>query len=282
VFEKDGRQQRISGVTMTHEDVALAKEQYLWRARLAQETNRYEDMAQYMKLTVETGAPMTRDDDNMLAVAYKRMLDAKRLARRTLTAVEHKDDLTSWEALAASDYRVRVDGEQLALCNEMLSVVATWFSSGRAERDDQATSIFYWKLMADYKRYTAEAITDPDQRDSVVAESRAAYEQAFRLSQHALRPIDPIRLGVMLNYSVFLYQVCDQHQQGHDLAKRAFDEALSEIDAIDHYNKYDDSTLILRLIRNNLTIWAQEIATLDQHTAAITPTRTDVNTTEQT
>jgi len=267
---------------MTHEDATLAKERYLWRAKLAQETNRFEDMARYMKLTVETGAPMTRDDANMLAVAYKRVLDTKRMARRTLTAVERKDGLAPWEALAASDYRSRVDGEQLALCNEMLSVVATWFSSGRAERADQATSIFYWKLVADYKRYTAEAVVDPGQRDCAVAESRAAYEQAFRLGQHALRPIDPVRLGLMLNYSVFLYQVCHQRQQGHDLAKRAFDEALSEIDAIDRYNTYDDSTIILRLIRDNLAIWAQEIDAFDQHAAATTPTRTDANAAEQT
>jgi len=269
---------------MTAEDVSRAKEKYLWHAKLAQEANRFEDMARYMKLMVETGAPMTRDDDNMLAVSYKRVLDAKRLSRRTLMSVEQKDGLTSWETAAARDYRVRIDDEQRALCDEMLSMVTMLLSSGRNEFTDPATSIFYLKLLADYKRYMAEAIDDTDDRNSVVAESRAAYESAHQLGQHTLRPIDPVRLGLMLNYSVFLYQVCDQRKQGHDLAKRAFDEALSEIDAIDQHNTYDaDSTLILRLIRDNLTIWIQEIDSFDQITpASLTQPQTNMTVSEQT
>lgn len=236
---------------------AETKDKYLWKAKLAQEANRYEDMAEYMRLVAETGAPMTKDEDNMLAVAYKRVLDAKRSSRRTLTSVEQKDGIASWEAAVARDYRVHVDDEQRTLCNEVLSVINGWRQAGRAADTDPATGVFYLKLTADYKRYAAEATDDPDARAAVVAESRAAYEQADTLGRRVLRPIDPVRLGLMLNYSVFLYQVCNQRQQGHDLAKRAFDEAVAEIDSIEDY-MYEDSTLILRLIRDNLTIWIQE------------------------
>jgi hypothetical protein len=91
----------------------------------------------------------------------------------------------------------------------------------------------------------------------VITESRVAYERAEQLGRDSLRPIDPIRLGLMLNYSVFLYQMCDQHRQGHDLAKEAYEEAVAEIDSIDDH-VYDESMLILRLIRDNLAIWVKE------------------------
>lgn len=237
--------------------VAEAKDKHLWKARLAQEANRYEDMAEYMRLVAESGAPMTKDEDNMLVVAYKRVLDAKRSSRRTLVSVEQKDGITPWEAAVARDYRVHVDDEQRALCAEVLSIIDNWRQSDRAANTDPATSVFYLKLIADYKRYAAEVTNNPDDRASVVAESRAAYEQADTLSRRVLQHIDPVRLGLMLNYSVFLYQVCNQRQQGHDLAKLAFDEAVAQIDSIEDH-MYDDSTLILRLIRDNLTIWIQE------------------------
>jgi len=233
------------------------KEKCLWKAKLAQEANRFEDMARYMRQVAECGEPMTKDEDNMLAAAYKHVLDTKRSSRRTLVTVEQKDGIASWEAAVARQYRARVDDELRALCTEVLAVVDGWLTSDRPNASDPATGVFYWKLCADYNRYAAEVIDDPGDRAAVVAVSRAAYERADQMGRTTLRPIDPIRLGLMLNYSVFLYQVCQQRRQGHDVAKHAFDEAVAEIDAIDD-SMYDDSTLILRLIRDNLTIWIQE------------------------
>lgn len=237
--------------------VAEIKEKCLWKAKLAQEANRFEDMAQYMRQVVECGAPMTKDEDSMLAAAYKHVLDTKRSSRRTLMTVEQKDGIASWEATMAHHYRTHVDDELRALCTEVLTVVNRKLKSDHLNSSDPATGVFYWKLCADYNRYVAEVIDDPGDRDVAVATSRAAYERADQLGQLSLRPIDPIRLGLMLNYSVFLYQVCQQRQLGHNVAKHAFDEAVAELDAIDD-SMYDDSTLILRLIRDNLTIWIQE------------------------
>lgn len=255
------------------------KETYLWQAKLAQETKRYEDMALYMRLVAETGAPMTKDEDNMLATAYKHVLDAKRSAKRTLTSVEEQhtlllqqppgqerpepgqvpdDDECRWKADAARRYGDRVDGEVRALCAEMLAVVAGRQASGQVSADP-ATCVFYWKLRADYNRYAAEAAAaeGPAYRAAAVAESRAAYELADGLARRELRPIDPVRLGLMLNRSVFLYQVCGERRLGREVAKGAFEDAAAEVDTIDEH-AYDDVTLVMRLIRDNLSIWSEE------------------------
>ncbi|XP_050063168.1 14-3-3 protein zeta-like [Aphis gossypii] len=237
--------------------IVKTKEECLWKAKLAQEANRFEDMARYMRRVAECGEPMTKDEDNMMAAAYKHLLDTKRSSRRTLVTVEQKDGIASWEAAAARQYRERVDDELRALCTEVLAVVDEWLTSDRSNASDPATGVFYWKLCADYNRYVAEVIDDPGDRAAVVARSRAAYERADQIGRTALRPVDPVRLGLMLNYSVFLYQVCQQRRQGLDVAKHAFDEAVAQIDTIDDL-MYDDSTLILRLIRDNLNIWIQE------------------------
>ena len=42
------------------------------------------------------------------------------------------------------------------------------------------------------------------------------------------------------------------------LAKQAFDEAISELDTLSE-ESYKDSTLIMQLLRDNLTLWTSDI-----------------------
>lgn len=42
------------------------------------------------------------------------------------------------------------------------------------------------------------------------------------------------------------------------LAKQAFDEAISELDNLSE-DSYKDSTLIMQLLRDNLTLWTSDI-----------------------
>ncbi|XP_050439159.1 14-3-3 protein zeta-like [Adelges cooleyi] len=229
------------------------KDLNLWRAKLAQEANRYEDMARYMKTVAESDEAMTKDEDNLLAVAYKRLLEHKRNARRTLMAIEQKDGPTELDKTIVQEYRSLVEQELRVLCDEVLSVIETALMP---KASDPAARVFYWKLRGDYHRYVAEVNVAED-RSHAVNESREAYERAGEMSRESLRPTHPLRLGLMLNYSVFLYQICQQRRQGHQVAKQAFDDAIAEIDVLEE-DSYDDSTLIMRLIRDNLSIWNQE------------------------
>lgn len=67
----------------------------------------------------------------------------------------------------------------------------------------------------------------------------------------------PIRLGLALNFSVFYYEIMEQSDIACKLAKTAFDEAIEELDNPDN-SDYKDSTLIMQLLRDNLTLWTSE------------------------
>ena len=72
-----------------------------------------------------------------------------------------------------------------------------------------------------------------------------------------LAPTHPIRLGLALNFSVFLYEVQAKQEEACQLAKKAFDNAIAELDTLDE-ESYKDSTLIMQLLRDNLTLWTSE------------------------
>lgn len=42
------------------------------------------------------------------------------------------------------------------------------------------------------------------------------------------------------------------------LSKQAFDEAIAELDTLSE-ESYKDSTLIMQLLRNNLTLWTSDL-----------------------
>merc|ERR1711924_372908 len=89
------------------------------------------------------------------------------------------------------------------------------------------------------------------------ANAQAAYKEATEKASE-LAPTHPIRLGLALNYSVFLYEVQSQQQEACTLAKQAFDAAIAELDTLDE-ESYKDSTLIMQLLRDNLTLWTSDV-----------------------
>ncbi|KAB0355313.1 hypothetical protein FD755_021821 [Muntiacus reevesi] len=96
-----------------------------------------------------------------------------------------------------------------------------------------------------------------DNKQTTVSNSQQAYQEAFEISKKEMQPTHPIRLGLALNFSVFYYEILNSPEKACSLAKTAFDEAIAELDTLNE-ESYKDSTLIMQLLRDNLTLWTSE------------------------
>jgi len=123
-------------------------------------------------------------------------------------------------------------------------------------------SVFYYKMKGDYHRYMAEYMSGSKQSE-VTEEARQAYTDAMEAAR-GLNATNPIRLGLALNFSVFYYEIMDLPKQACQLAKTAFDQAVGELEELNE-DEYKDATLIMQLLRDNLTLWQSE-AGVDQMT----------------
>ena len=79
-------------------------------------------------------------------------------------------------------------------------------------------------------------------------------QSATDVAQTELTPTHPIRLGLAHNFSVFYYEILNSPDRACHLAKQAFDDAIAELDSLSE-ESYRDSTLIMQLLRDNLTLW---------------------------
>lgn len=193
---------------------------------------------------------LTNDERNLLSVAYKNVIGARRSSWRTLNADEGQEN-----SLVA-EYKRQVEVELEAICREVLDVLHLILKV--CDMDTEA-HVFYLKMTGDYYRYLAEF---KDKSAGCHEQAKSYYQQALDLARGAnggpgLPTTHPIRLGLALNFSVCYYEILGERDEACELARRAFDEAISQLDDLDE-TSYKDSTLIMQLLRDNLTLWTAD------------------------
>lgn len=112
-------------------------------------------------------------------------------------------------------------------------------------------------MKGDYLRYLCETYTGLERREKA-NESLQAYKTASEKAIIELPPTHPVRLGLMLNFSVFHYEIMKSPERSCRLAKQAFDDAIAELDTLSE-ERYMDSTIIMQLLRDNLNLWESEL-----------------------
>ena len=224
-------------------------------ATLAEQAERYEEMVEYMKQVAQKATgDLSLEERNLLSVAYKNVVGARRASLRIIGSILAKEESKgdAGRCSMVKNYKSKVEDELNTVCMDILTLLdATLIKKDLAPEP----SVFYQKMKADYYRYLAEfAEGEPKAKHANTA--NAAYTEA-NASANGLAPTHPIRLGLALNYSVFLYEVQAQQEAACTLAKQAFDDAIAELDTLDE-ESYKDSTLIMQLLRDNLTLWTSD------------------------
>jgi len=231
------------------------KEELVQRAKLAEQAERYDDMAAAMKKVTEIGAELSNEERNLLSVAYKNVVGARRSSWRVISSIEQKTEGSEKKQTMAKEYREKVEKELKDICQDVLGLLDKHLI---AKAGNPESKVFYLKMKGDYYRYLAE-VASGDDRAAVVDSSQSAYSEAYEIAKANMQPTHPIRLGLALNYSVFHYEIQNSPDRACQLAKQAFDDAIAELDTLNE-DSYKDSTLIMQLLRDNLTLWTSDTA----------------------
>merc|ERR1712151_158401 len=222
---------------------------------LAEQAERYDEMAEFMEKVGKAGEELSVEERNLLSVAYKNAVGSRRAAWRIITSVEQKEKTKGNEEQAkhAKEYCVKVEAELQKICDTILGLL----DKGLIPKATSGESkVFYQKMKADYYRYIAE-FTEGDKKKAAAESARQAYTEAAQVAEKDLPVTHPIRLGLALNFSVFQYEVLQNPDEACKMARTAFEDAIAELDNVAE-DSYKDSTLIMQLLRDNLTLWTSD------------------------
>ncbi|KAI9749926.1 MAG: hypothetical protein M4579_006678 [Chaenotheca gracillima] len=235
----------------------MGYEESVYLAKLAEQAERYEEMVENMKNVASADQELSVEERNLLSVAYKNVIGARRASWRIVTSIEQKEEAKGNESQVGliKEYRQKIEAELAKICEDILEVLDQHLIPSAQSGESK---VFYHKMKGDYHRYLAEFALG-DKRKLSADKSLEAYKNATEVAQTDLAPTHPIRLGLALNFSVFYYEILNSPDQACHLAKQAFDDAIAELDTLSE-ESYKDSTLIMQLLRDNLTLWTSSEA----------------------
>jgi len=109
-------------------------------ARTAETAERYEDMCRVMrelvKWTDTKKVDLTVEERNLLSVAYKNVIGARRASWRTLNVDERKDDALIVE------YKKQVEHELQTICKDVLDLLENVLVKNNVKEDESRVFLF--------------------------------------------------------------------------------------------------------------------------------------------
>ena len=146
---------------------------------------------------------MSVDERNLLATAFKNLVGQHRIAFRTVNVLIgnsryklHKPSLEK--------YRDEVATRLNESCEMVMKTVKEQIMTKPANKEE--ARVYFLKMIGDYCRYKTETLEfQPEKREAVCKEASKCYEDANAVN---LGPCSSTRLGLILNMSVFYYEIC--------------------------------------------------------------------------
>eukprot|EP00758_Cryptobia_borreli_P011844 Tbor_TRINITY_DN5695_c5_g3::TRINITY_DN5695_c5_g3_i1::g.8810::m.8810/K06630/YWHAE; 14-3-3 protein epsilon len=227
-------------------------EELVFMAKLAEQAERYDEMVLCMRKMVKLQSELGLEERNLLSVAFKNVLGSRRNAWRIINAIEiRENEKSAVENLPMIiQLRKQFEAELSAICDDLLHLLDNYLIPAAVAGE---AKVFYLKMKGDYHRYYAETTPGEEQKQAALD----AYKKASDIASSSLAPTHPIRLGLVLNFSVFHYEIMRNHDVGLALAREAYGEAVTELETLEE-DSYRESNLIVQLLRDNLNLWATE------------------------
>jgi len=233
-----------------------SREDFIYMARLSEQAERYDEMADAIKKVAQLHLELTVEERNLFSISYKHHMGARRSSLFILNSILQKEQSRGSSSSRISSiisYQSKVLNEMNGIYNELIHIIDNDllpFSS------NNEAHVFYNKMKGDYHRYKSEYSLNSE-RENATRLSFQSYNHATNIAHAHLHPTHPIRLGLALNFSVFYHEILNDPQKSKEIAKQAFDEAISRLDELSE-DSYKDSTLIMQLMRDGVTLWSPD------------------------
>merc|ERR1711976_619336 len=161
----------IHGVTKKkqkqHNKRKMSRDENVYMAKLAEQAERYDEMVEFMKKVASDEGDLSVEERNLLSVAYKNVVGARRASWRIISSIEQKEENkgNTGNVSRIKEYRNKVEKELTDICNDILSVLDEHLIPSAQVGESK---VFYYKMKGDYYRYMAEFLKEKKLLNQVV------------------------------------------------------------------------------------------------------------------
>ncbi|TGZ73111.1 hypothetical protein CRM22_001712 [Opisthorchis felineus] len=210
-------------------------------ARLTEKCGRFEDMVDYMEWLIKSHPTIVVEEQNLLASAYKHVLDPLRSSFKLLKVeLQKAEEQRSPHTELFKTFFQQVVDEIRTIATRALRNVDMDMSKEHKCEESQIISL---KLTGDYFRYLAEIGKDDDRvRNS--EHSQIAYKQARSLASKHLPQAHPLQLGIMLNSATLYHTILDKKNVALDMISTALEFAKTDLDQVSRVNAKETTRLV--------------------------------------
>ena len=185
------------------------------------------------------------------------MVSTRRAELRVIGAMKGKarEDPAMLDSLRRT--AAEIEKELTKTCHNIVKLIEDEVMTSKHHIKGAEAIVFFKKMIADFNRYLCEFAEDRAAEKYYSEQAAGNYQEAEQIARSNLPQTNPVRLSLHLNMSVFLWEVQGEQERALELANRAFEEAIANIDTVNEEN-YKECTMILQLIRDNINLWSGE------------------------
>lgn len=262
---KEKSKSKDSIINISSEDLNLSNQELfnknLFIAKLSVSFGNYEEALRYVdEMAKLKDTEFSLEERELFIQVYSNYISKKRanwrfLHKKEETFVNEKNKNT----VILNEIKIKTE-ETILKANEKLIYLINNFIFPKLKTNEGKT--FFLKVKADHSRYLAEISHGADlkmHRQMAFKNYKEAFEHSLMLN-----PLDTLRLGIALNYSVFFFEVLNNSIKSLGIATFALNEAMKEMKSFNEDQIQDerlkDSLDIIKLIKDNVYEWARRTA----------------------
>lgn len=234
-------------------------ENNLYLARISHLSGLHEEAIKYIEELVKLkNGNLSDEERNLLLSSLKSLINFRRDSWRTVHALESK------EIKNQSSLLTRVSELKQSLVDE----IKQYISKGVELIDNILKSpttdevkLIYYKTKADYMRYIIE-LTPKDKEEEINTFKEKAdenYKNSLSMCYN-LNNLNSNKIGLVLNYTVFLYEIMKDYKNAYIIANNAYQKTLKSIsDENVDITLMKDLNKLLNLLKDNISKWSEVV-----------------------
>lgn len=235
-------------------------ENHLYLARISHLSGLPEEAIKYLEEIIKLKkGNITEEERNILFSSLKTLINSRRDSWNTVNALESKERKNESSLLPrVSELKLCLSEEIKNYINKGIELIDTYLF--KAANNDEL-KVIYAKTKGDYIRYIIELTPkeNVDEINILKEKCDENYKLGLNLCSN-LNNLNTTKIGLILNYTVFLYQIVKDCQNAYIIANNAYKATLKSIND----DKYDltllkDLNKLMNLLKDNISKWSETV-----------------------